>query len=197
MFASWGWLCHVPDYLNLLICPEATRRAAILGEPTGFLISIAAVFFQARSPRWPRACPPQASSEGSGLERSLVAKSFSCHRSAKSPAKSNHCHTSKNLLPQVLYLPHLRTPPLCLPASRGKPARRGWPLREQSRDTWLYGLHLRRFGAKEHLSSTHTLLTLRSQSSPCPLCSRPLRSLCSFRSSGLWSSVYSSKFRIR
>ena len=68
-FASWGWLCHVPDYLNLLICPEATRRAAILDEPTDFVILITAAFFEARSPRWPRAYPPQASSEGSGLEK--------------------------------------------------------------------------------------------------------------------------------
>ena len=40
-----------------------------------------------------------------------LAKSCVCHRSGKSPAKSNHCHTSKNPLLQVLCLPHLGDPP--------------------------------------------------------------------------------------
>ena len=38
-------------------------------------------------------------------------KSCICHRSAKSPSKFFICHTSKNALPQVLCLPHLRVPP--------------------------------------------------------------------------------------
>ena len=42
--------------------------------------------------------------------RYVGAKSFICHRSEKSRAKSNHCHTSKNQLPQLLCLPHIRTP---------------------------------------------------------------------------------------
>src|SRR5213082_3476079 len=40
-----------------------------------------------------------------------AAKSCICHRSAKSACKSFSCHTSKNALPQVLCLPHLRHPP--------------------------------------------------------------------------------------
>ena len=42
---------------------------------------------------------------------SIFPKSFACHTSAKSSAKSNHCHTSKNPLPQLLYLPHIQAPP--------------------------------------------------------------------------------------
>lgn len=40
------------------------------------------------------------------------AKSFICHTSAKCASKSNHCHTSRNPLPQLFCLPHLRPPPL-------------------------------------------------------------------------------------
>src|SRR5438270_533113 len=36
---------------------------------------------------------------------------FTCHTSGKSARKSNHCHTSKKLLPQLLCLPHIRDPP--------------------------------------------------------------------------------------
>lgn len=43
---------------------------------------------------------------------SAAAKSFICHTSARFVAKSNHCHTSKNPLPQLFCLPHLRPPPL-------------------------------------------------------------------------------------
>ena len=35
-----------------------------------------------------------------------------CHTSEKPPRKFFRCHTSKNGLPQVLCLPHLRPPPL-------------------------------------------------------------------------------------
>jgi len=35
---------------------------------------------------------------------------FICHTSGKSARKSNHCHTSKKLLPQPLCLPHIRAP---------------------------------------------------------------------------------------
>ena len=35
---------------------------------------------------------------------------FISHTSGKSARKSNHCHTSKKLLPQLLCLPHIRTP---------------------------------------------------------------------------------------
>src|SRR6266849_72098 len=42
-----------------------------------------------------------------------VTNPFICHRSAKSAAKSNPCHTSKNPLPQVQSLPHLPTPHPC------------------------------------------------------------------------------------
>lgn len=38
-------------------------------------------------------------------------KSCVCHRSEKSAAKFFPCHTSKNALPQVLYLPHIQDPP--------------------------------------------------------------------------------------
>ena len=58
-----------------------------------------------------------AQNTGGGVDRAMVAsirylsaKSFVCHRSEKSPAKSNHCHTSENSLPQPLCLPHIRTP---------------------------------------------------------------------------------------
>src|SRR5205823_54603 len=40
---------------------------------------------------------------------------FICHTSAKSARKSNHCHTSKKLLPQLLCLPHIRDPPGAYP----------------------------------------------------------------------------------
>lgn len=40
-----------------------------------------------------------------------AAKSCICHRSAKPARKPFICHTSKNALPQVLCLPHLRVPP--------------------------------------------------------------------------------------
>ena len=49
-----------------------------------------------------------------------TAKPCICHTSGKSPSKSIVCHTSKNLLPQVLCLPHLRPPP---PTSRGDECR--------------------------------------------------------------------------
>src|SRR6266849_1201764 len=39
-----------------------------------------------------------------------LTKSFPCHTCRKSPAKSNHCHTSKMPLPQALCLPHIRAP---------------------------------------------------------------------------------------
>ncbi len=45
-------------------------------------------------------------------------KSCVCHTSEKSPANSFICHTSKNGLPQVPCLPHLRYPPGgCVPLS--------------------------------------------------------------------------------
>jgi len=50
--------------------------------------------------------------------------SFPCHTSEKSPANSNHCHSSKNTLPQVLCLPHIQAPPpgCPLPLSRSSSA---------------------------------------------------------------------------
>src|SRR5229473_3645064 len=51
-----------------------------------------------------------------------VTKPFICHRSAKSAAKSNPCHTSKNPLPQVQSVPHLPTPPPLPFQNRHRPA---------------------------------------------------------------------------
>lgn len=52
---------------------------------------------------------------------SRIAKCFVCHTSAKSPAKSNHCHTSKSAISQVLCLPHIQDPPGASVQPKGGP----------------------------------------------------------------------------
>ena len=98
----------------------------------------------------PSAHPP----ENSANSFRLATKSFPCHTSEKRRPKSNHCHRSKNSLPQVLCLPHLR-PASCAPSFEGSRAKSGMRLRLP-----LPPYHLRRGGmnllpqdvSKPHLS---------------------------------------------
>ncbi len=52
--------------------------------------------------------PSGGISASSTLQSFQYANSLPCHTYAKRARKSNHCHTSKIALPQVLSLPHIR-----------------------------------------------------------------------------------------